>query len=137
MAITAEDVYTLAPYARTLGVLFETMDPGTLVTHLPYSHDLSTTGGGLHGGALMGLADVTAAVCAVLNAPPGSLPATTTSTTHFLRPVRGNATATATPLDIGRSAVVVRVDITDDTGQVKVTVVQTVTVRTPAGGTAP
>lgn len=136
MPITADDVYALAPYARTLGVGFAHLAAERVVADLSFDQQLSTVGGGLHGGALMGLADVAAAVCAVLNAAPGSAPATTTSTTQFLRPVRSSATATATPLNVGRSSVVVQVDVSDEAGALCARVTQTVAVRA-GGGTPP
>ncbi len=61
----------------------------------------------------MGLADITAAICASA-ATGGKLPATATSAARFLRPIRGMATAVATPLHVERSTVTVQVDITDD-----------------------
>lgn len=129
MPITAEDVYALAPYARTLGVRFTDLSGPEVLAELTFHSSLSTVGGGLHGGALMGLADVAAAVCAVVNAVPGSTPATTTSATQFLRPVRSDALARALVLHAGRSGAVVQVDITDTSDQLCVRVTQTVVVR--------
>ncbi|MEU2358704.1 PaaI family thioesterase [Streptomyces misionensis] len=129
MTITAEDVYALAPFAKTLGVTFGELASGPLTARLPFTPGLSTTHGGLHGGALMGFADVTAAVCAVLNGPPGGIPATVTSSTFFLAPVRGDALAVASPLHVGKSSVTVEVDVKDDSGRLCVRVVQTVAVR--------
>lgn len=131
MTITAEDVYRLAPFVRTLGVEFTELTPSAVTARLPHTVELSTTGGGLHGGALMGLADAAAAVCAVLNSTPGALPATTDSTTHFLRPVRGAALAVAAPVRVSRTAVVVGVQITDESGELCVHVIQTVQTRVP------
>ena len=121
MSITAEDVYALAPYARTLGVRFTDLSGPEVLAELTFHPSLSTVGGGLHGGALMGLADVAAAV----NAVPGAAPATTTSATQFLRPVRSDALARAVVLHTGRSGVVVQVDVTDTEGQLCVRVTQT------------
>ncbi|GAA1560045.1 PaaI family thioesterase [Kribbella lupini] len=133
MTITAEDVYALAPFARTLGVEFGELSAGTPVgARLAYRPELSTTNGGLHGGALMGLADISAAVCAVLHAPPGALPATMESSTHFMNPVRGDASATATALHVGRSAITVNVDVFDPEGRLCVRVTQLVAVRVSA-----
>ncbi|HYT74484.1 MAG TPA: hotdog fold thioesterase [Vicinamibacterales bacterium] len=131
MTITAEDVYRLAPFVRTLGVEFSELAPAAVAARLAHTVELSTTGGGLHGGALMGLADAAAAVCAALNAAPGAVPATTDSTTHFLRPVRGTAHAVATPIRVGRTAVVVDVHIADESGERCVHVIQTVQTRVP------
>jgi acyl-coenzyme A thioesterase PaaI-like protein len=64
-----------------LGVEFEEITAQRVVARLPFSLPLLTVGGGLHGGSLMGLADGVAAVCAVANGNPGTLPATVDSTT--------------------------------------------------------
>ncbi|MFE3001160.1 PaaI family thioesterase [Nocardia sp. NPDC059246] len=133
MTFTAEDVYRLAPFVRTLGVEFTELTPSAVAAHLTHVAELSTTGGGLHGGALMGLADAAAAVCAALNSVPGALPATTDSTTHFLRPVHAVAHAVATPMRVSRSAVVVSVQITDESGALCAHVIQTVQMRVGAG----
>jgi uncharacterized protein (TIGR00369 family) len=132
--IEAEDVYALAPYAKTLGVVFEELTEGSVQARLAHDHSLSTVGGGLHGGALMGLADVCAAVCAALNGPVGAAPATVESSTHFLRPVRTDVVATARPLRLGRNTVV-EVDLRDAEGELCVRVTQVVTAVKP--NTAP
>ncbi|MCD9198648.1 PaaI family thioesterase [Aeromicrobium wangtongii] len=131
MTITAEDVYALAPYARTLGVTFDSLDASELRTGLAFVPALSTTGGSLHGGALLGLADVSAAVCAVLNAPPGTLPATADSTARFMRPVHGDATAVSRPLQVTRSRVIVEVEISDASGRLCAKVTQSVSLVAP------
>lgn len=126
--VNIEEIYDRVPYIRTLGVTLTAIETERIRAELAYSPSLSTVGGGLHGGALMGLADITAAVCASA-ATGGGLPATATSATQFLRPIRSAATAVATPLHIGRTTVTVQVDITDDAGQLCVRVTQTVSVR--------
>lgn len=128
--IDAEEVYALAPYARTLGVAFDEITPATVRATLAHDVSLSTVGGGLHGGALMGLADVCAAVCAALNGPPDAAPATLESSTHFLRPARTDVVATASPLRVGRNTVV-EVDIRDARGALCTRVTQVVTAVTP------
>lgn len=133
VAFTAEDVYRMAPYARTLGVRIDGMDPAEVAMRLEWSEELSTVGGSLHGGALMGLADVAGAVCAGLNGHAGALPATMQSSTHFLRPVAGKgAFATCRPLRAGKSNVNVEIDIRDETGRLCVRVVQLVALRSAA-----
>jgi 1,4-dihydroxy-2-naphthoyl-CoA hydrolase len=128
--LEAEDVYALAPYAKTLGVVFEEISEAGVRARLVHDLSLSTVGGGLHGGALMGLADVCAAVCAALNGPAGAAPATVESSTHFLRPARTSVVATARPLRVGRNSVV-EVDIHDDEGELCVRVTQVVTTVKP------
>ncbi|MEV3909947.1 MULTISPECIES: PaaI family thioesterase [Streptomyces] len=124
--LEAEDVYALAPYAKTLGVVFEEISEVGVRARLVHDLSLSTVGGGLHGGALMGLADVCAAVCAALNGPAGAAPATVESSTHFLRPARTSVVATARPLRVGRNSVV-EVNIHDDEGELCARVTQVVT----------
>jgi 1,4-dihydroxy-2-naphthoyl-CoA hydrolase len=128
--LEAEDVYALAPYAKTLGVVFEEISEAGVRARLVHDLSLSTVGGGLHGGALMGLADVCAAVCAALNGPAGGAPATVESSTHFLRPARTSVVATARPLRVGRNSVV-EVDIHDDEGELCARVTQVVTTVKP------
>ncbi|WP_405555591.1 PaaI family thioesterase [Streptomyces canus] len=127
---TAEDVYALAPYAKTLGVEFQKITEASVQAGLAHDLSLSTVGGGLHGGALMGLADVCSAVCAALNSPAGTAPATVESSTHFLRPARTSVVATARPLRLGRNTVI-EVDIHDDEGELCARVTQVVTTIKP------
>ncbi|MFE4581595.1 PaaI family thioesterase [Streptomyces chartreusis] len=132
MTVTAEEIYAVAPFAETLGVRFAAISAPEVRARLEYASALSTLGGALHGGALMGLADVAAAVCAALNGPEGALPATMQSNTLFLRPVRGTgAFATARPLHVGRNTVTVEVDISDEEDVLCVRITQVVALRTP------
>ena len=128
--LAAEDVYALAPYARTLGVVFDEMTPAGVRATLTHDRSLSTVGGGLHGGALMGLADVSGAGCGALNGPAGAAPATVESTTHFLRPARTDVVATARPLRVGRNTVI-EVDVHDSEGELCARVTQVVTAVKP------
>ena len=59
--------------------------PHKVVGELDWNPDQTTTGGGMHGGALMSLADTVGAVCAFLNLPPGAGTSTTSSSTVCLR----------------------------------------------------
>lgn len=97
MSVNAEQVFSLVPYARTLGVAFLEIEADQVVVELQLDESLSTVGGGMHGGALMALADIAAAVLASATAD-GALPATLESSTYFLNRVTGTATATATLL---------------------------------------
>jgi uncharacterized protein (TIGR00369 family) len=63
----------------------------------------------------MTFADTVAATCAALNLPAGATTTTVESKTNFFRAVRGGrAHATATPLHVGRTFIVVQTDIRDD-----------------------
>ena len=61
--LTDEMIYELAPFARTLGVQAEESTPSEVRVRLPHREELSTIGGGMHGGALMSLCDLAAAIC--------------------------------------------------------------------------
>jgi len=56
------------------------------------------------------------------------------STTHFLAPVIGTATANATPVNVGKRRVVVDVAIHDDDGRLCARVIQTVHLHFPPQG---
>ena len=132
MELTSEQVHALAPFTATLGVEFERMTAEQVVAGLAVTPELCTVGSTLHGGALMGLTDSTAAVCAVLNLPAGATGTTTVAaTTNFLRPAPlGRVTATARPLHRGRTTVVLEVDVHDEQGRLVARTTQTQAVVT-------
>jgi uncharacterized protein (TIGR00369 family) len=85
----------------------------------------------MHGGALMTLADSVGAVCAFLNLPEGASTSTVSSTTSLVRGVRsGSAHAVARPAHVGRSFLLVGVELTDDEGRLVARVSQTQAVLT-------
>ncbi|EID54975.1 hypothetical protein SacxiDRAFT_2756 [Saccharomonospora xinjiangensis XJ-54] len=104
------------PFTERLGVEVLQHSRELVVARLAHDESLCTLGGVLHGGALMSLADSTAAVCAFLNLPEGAQGTSTIeSKTNFLRAVReGYATATARPLHAGGRVIVVETEIHDD-----------------------
>jgi uncharacterized protein (TIGR00369 family) len=75
----------------------------------------------------MTLADSTGAICAFLNLPRGAVTTTIESKTNFVRGVREGdaATATSTPVHVGRTTIVVRTEIRDGRGKLVAHVVQT------------
>lgn len=118
MELNTEMVYELAPYARTLGIECEEATPEKVTVRLENREELSTIGGGMHGGAVMGLCDLTAAICAGLNVPEGHVGTTAQSTTYFLKPVQGPAAiATGRAVKAGRSLVTVEVDVHTNDGE--------------------
>jgi uncharacterized protein (TIGR00369 family) len=120
------DLAVVMPFAATLGVRIIAADKDEVRGQLDWQPDRTTGGGVLHGGAIMALADSVGAVCAVLNLPPGTTTSTTSSTTQFLRAVRGGTlTAVARPLHVGRTSIVVRTALTDDGGRLAAEVTQT------------
>lgn len=130
-AVDTASIHALVPLAAHLQVAFETLEPDVVVASLPDRPEHGTIGGGVHGGALMALADVAAAVCAVLaSGDAAATPATVQSSTNFLRRARGRVTATARPVRRGSSSVV-DVELTDDEGALCAVVRQVVSVRAP------
>ncbi|MGY1713911.1 PaaI family thioesterase [Geodermatophilus sp. SYSU D01106] len=114
------------PFAVTAGVELGSATPAEVTGRLPWAPERCTAGGVLHGGALMTLADTVGAVCAFLNLPPGATTSTLASATSLLRAVRGGAAhATARPLHVGRSTIVVLTEVTDDDGRPVASVTQT------------
>ena len=112
------DLVAMMPFAAQLGIELTAATAHEVTGRLAWREDLCTTGGLLHGGALMAFADSLGGVCAFLNLPAGAGTATISSTTNFLRALRqGHAIATARPLRVGRSVIVVQTDIRDEAGK--------------------
>ena len=112
------DLMAIVPFATTLGIELVSATPEEVIGRLAWREELCTTGGALHGGALMSLADNLGGVCAYLNLPAGAGTATISSSTNFLRGVReGAVTATARPLRVGRTVIVVQTEVRDEDGR--------------------
>ncbi len=112
------DLMAMIPFAVTLGMELVSAAPEEVVGRLAWREELCTTGGAMHGGALISLADNLGGVCAYLNLPAGAGTATISSSTNFLRGLRdGTVTATARPLRAGRTVIVVQTDLRDDAGR--------------------
>ena len=113
------------PFAATLGLDVLRATKNDVAVRLRWQESLTTSGGLLHGGALMALADATGGLCAFLNLPDGAGTATIESKTNFLRGVRsGSATAVARPLQVGRRVIVVETEVRDDRGRLAAKVTQ-------------
>ena len=116
------------PFAAALGVVLDAAAADEVRGHLAWAPDRCTTAG-MHGGAVMGLADSLGGLCAFLNLPAGAGTATISSSTVFTRAVRdGEERAVARPLHVGRSTIVVQTDLADAGGRrvAQVTQVQAV-----------
>jgi uncharacterized protein (TIGR00369 family) len=124
----------MMPFAAGLDIVLDAAAPGEVRGRMAWAPERCTSGGILHGGVLMALADSLGGICAFLNLPPGALTATTSSATVFTRAVRsGEVTAVTRPLHVGRSVIVVQTDLTDDTGRRVAQVTQTQAVLTGHG----
>jgi uncharacterized protein (TIGR00369 family) len=117
----------LIPFAAALGMELLEATPELVVSRLQWTPERCTTGGLMHGGALMALADNGGGVCAFLNLPEGAVgTATIESKTNFLRAVReGAVTASSRPLHVGRTMVVVETELVRDDGKLAAKVTQT------------
>jgi 1,4-dihydroxy-2-naphthoyl-CoA hydrolase len=114
------------PFAVALGIQVDEATPQRVTAAMSWAEERCTTGGILHGGALMAFADTIGAVCAVANLPPRAGTATIESKTNFFRAVRsGVVTATSEPLHVGRTTIVVQTNLTDDRGKLVAQVTQT------------
>ena len=119
------ELLAMIPFAVTLGIELVSASAEEVVGRLAWREELCTTGGALHGGALMSLADNLGGVCAYINLPAGAGTATISSSTNFMRGVReGAVTGTARPLRVGRSVIVVQTDLRDDAGRLAVQTTQ-------------
>lgn len=108
-ADATEQIHAAMPLCATLGVRAESFGSDEVVLTLEWDEKLCTSGGVLHGGVLMALADAAGGACAFLNLPSG---ATATSTleskTNFIGAVReGRVQARARPLHLGSTTIVV------------------------------
>ena len=101
------------PLCATLGMRAHEMSPRRVVLSLDWSDALCTSGGLLHGGAVMALADAAGAALAFSNLPSGAIGTSTIeSKTNFLGAVRsGTVVATATPLHVGSTTIVVETEL--------------------------
>ena len=117
---------TMMPFAAGLGMVLDAAKPDEVRARMAWAPELCTTGGLLHGGALMAFADSLGGICAYLNLPAGARTATTSSATVFTRAVRdGEVTAITRPLHVGRTVIVVQTDLHDQSGRRVAQVTQT------------
>ncbi|HSO02237.1 MAG TPA: PaaI family thioesterase, partial [Gaiellaceae bacterium] len=114
-----ETLRAAMPYAATLGIELLAASGDEVTGRVAWEERLTTAGGLLHGGALMGLADAVGAYCAYLNLPEGSsTTATIESKTNFFAAVRaGTVEARSRPLHRGSRTIVVETDLFDDAGK--------------------
>jgi uncharacterized protein (TIGR00369 family) len=115
------------PFADTLGIEMLAAEPDEVRGRVAWEERLTTAGGLLHGGVLMGLADAIGAYCAFLNLPEGSsATATIESKTNFFAAVRsGVVEGRSRPLHRGSRTIVVETDLFDEAGKHVARVTQT------------
>lgn len=106
----------LLPFCGLLDIELLHFTAELVQARMAWAPERCTAGGVLHGGALMSLADSCGGGCAFLNLPEGSSATSTIeSKTNFLRAVRaGHVTASARPLHVGRSVIVIETSLVLD-----------------------
>jgi 1,4-dihydroxy-2-naphthoyl-CoA hydrolase len=116
-----------APYTAFLGMEILSASPDEVRSRLAWDASKCTTGGMLHGGALMGLADSAGGLLAFLNLPAEARgTATIESKTNFFAPLRGgHVHAVSRALHKGKRTIVVDTELRDDDGKLLARVTQT------------
>ncbi|MGA9278412.1 PaaI family thioesterase [Ilumatobacter sp.] len=106
-------IRTAMPLCATLGVTARTLTAERVELNMVWTEALCTSNRILHGGALMALADSAGAAVAYLNLPDRTTRTSTIeSKTNFLGAVtEGTVTATAIPLHVGTTTIVVETEI--------------------------
>lgn len=109
-----EALVSLMPFAAHLGVVLDEASADRVIARLEWAPQLCTSGGIMHGGALMSLADSAGALVTFLGLPEGATTATITSTSQLFRPVSsGEVRAVAVPLNRGRTVVTAQTTLYD------------------------
>lgn len=118
----------LAPlFPGLMGLELTEVGPERVVATLAVRPDLCTTGGILHGGALMAFADTLGAVGTFVNLPAGKRTTTVESSTKFIGAAKAGSVVTGecTALHRGRTTMVWQTRVTSDTGKLCGVVTQT------------
>ena len=116
------------PFARLVGVEISSATSEAIEGYLDVRDELCTTGGIIHGGAVMAFADAMGAVGAFVSLPEGAKGTTTIeSKTNFLGAAKigERVTAVAKPLSIGRRISVWQITMTRTDGKPVAVVTQT------------
>jgi uncharacterized protein (TIGR00369 family) len=116
-----------------LGIELVEATPDRVVGQLRVRPAVATTGGILHGGAVMAFADTLGAVGTYLNLPAGYTTTTIESSTKFLgaAPAGSLVTGESTPLHKGRTTQVWQTAIRREDGRLCALVIQTQLVMAP------
>jgi len=111
-------VHGAMPFATALGIEILEGSKERVRARMAWDASKCTSGGVMHGGALMAFADTLGGTAAFLNLPEGAGTTTIESKTNFFRAVtKGHVYGTTTPLHVGRRVIVLETDLTDDDGK--------------------
>jgi len=119
-----------------IGIRLLEASPERVRAELQVRDNLTTSGGRMHGGAIMAFADTLGAIGTGINLPPGCGTTTLESKTNFLgaAPVGAKVIAESTPLHRGRQTQVWQTRITLENGKLVAVVTQTQMVLQPKSG---
>jgi 1,4-dihydroxy-2-naphthoyl-CoA hydrolase len=130
MSADLDALIALMPLAGHLGLVLDEADASRVIIRLDWAPHLCTSGGILHGGVLMSLADTAGALVTFLGLPEGKTTATITSTSHMFRPVSGGTVrAVAVPVHRGRTTVTAETSVFDAEDRLVAQTVQVQAVR--------
>jgi 1,4-dihydroxy-2-naphthoyl-CoA hydrolase len=122
----------LMPFAGHLGLVLDEASPDRVIARLDWAPHLCTSGGLMHGGVLMSLADTAGALVTFVGLPLGAATATITSTSQLFRPVsKGTVRAVAVPLHRGRTTVTAQTSLYDSEERLVAQTTQIQAVRAP------
>ncbi len=115
------------PFPQLIGLEITEATPGRVRATLAARNELCRSGGTLHGGAIMALADIVASCGAYLNLPEGAATTTIESKTNFIGAAKAGEPvfAEATPLHVGRRSSVWQTHVTRADGKLVALVIQT------------
>jgi uncharacterized protein (TIGR00369 family) len=134
MPADLDALVALMPFAAQLGLELDEASADRVVARLDWAPQLCTSGGIMHGGVLMALADTAGALVTFLGLPDGAGTATITSTSQLFRPVSsGTVWAVAVPLHRGRTTVTAQTSLHDSADRLVAQTTQIQAVRFPAG----
>jgi uncharacterized protein (TIGR00369 family) len=131
-AIAAEQ----PPFARLMGIKLVEISRDKVVAEVVVREELTNRNGGLHGGAVMGIADNMGGTATFLNMPAGAGTTTIESKTNFFAAVPAGDTirAECTPLHRGRTTMVWQTRIIRSDGRLAAIVTQTQLITSPRRG---
>jgi len=124
----AELQQRLAPlFPGLMGVTLRALAEDRVLAELMVRPELCTTGGILHGGAVMAFADTLGAIGTVLNLPAGKRTTTTDSSTKFIAAAKVHTVVTAESVALhrGRTTMVWQTSIRNAEGRLCAVVTQT------------
>jgi 1,4-dihydroxy-2-naphthoyl-CoA hydrolase len=121
------------PFAHLLGMKILEATRDRVVAELYVREELTNRNGGLHGGAVMAVADNLGGTATFVNMPPGAGTTTIESKTNFIAavPLGDTIRAECTPIHRGRTTMVWQTRIIRGDGKLAAIVTQTQLVTAP------